>query len=512
MLFDIERDIYREWYRDSSYTNFVVKISHYDDAHMTTLEQYYLSKGGTVNEPIMCQSFRMKAYMYGSCCVENIGSINIPDDLWTESDGYNGVDVVKDVYLKCSWAGLFTGIYVISVNVPYAYKSAEGYWTSLVKSHKLWNDQSTVPGEKKAHNVFQKSLCNVLDIDSLNQSLISGPSFGGMYAHVVYYVDESNVTHTISPDGEIVTVRFTRNVQGCDKHIRVTYRLGRWVRRYILSLTLSSMSETERGAWSSRDSFVEYMVNSIRGEVLNVASQNSDDIRIVEYEGEDIWNAYDASRYMRSSNSYNVDTGDLHDSCMRYDFCEERIRGWYGRALYGVCKCVAIIYDGKVIARALLWKVKGEGWMIDRIYGSDPAEKMLRKWALEQGMGTCKYVPGLMLDLSPDDKTRIISYFTGSEDNGFPYVDTFYSAWWKAGDVAITSNIRQGGIEAMNDDNTTEEEEFNRLGALQCTDGRIDYSASGNVWGLYYTDLAGRRSISGDGEPDYEDDDYDGDV
>lgn len=508
MLFDIERDNYREWYRSPSYNNFVVKISCNTTAHMTNVEKYYMDTCSSSNTPVMCDGFRMKAYMYaGASMVDNLfDCLEIPDNLCDEE--YVGSDITS-MFLKCCWAGLLTGRYYTSAKLPMAYQTDYGCWSNISGCNE-WTVRKC-PDEKKAHRVNSIYLSHFLSLEEVGNSFKArSTSFNGYVVYAMHYYDEDEVSHTISSDGESVTVRFIRiSPDGGNNHIKVVYKLGRWVRRYILTLTTSSMSDVERDSWASRDSFVEFMVNSIRGEVMRMSAESSDDIRIVEYEGEDIWNAYNRDLYMSSRSCYGIDTGDLWDSCMRYDYCEDRIKGWYGRALVGVCKCVAILYDGYIIARALLWKVKGNGWMIDRVYSSDPAEKMLVKWASEQGIGVCKYVPGLMLDLSPDDKTRIIAYFTGSRGNSFPYVDTFYGVWWKAGDVAITSNIRQGGIEAMNNNETAEEEEFNRLGALQCTDGRMDYSSgAGIIWGVHYSNMAGRRSISeGDDDDDYEPED-----
>lgn len=107
---------------------------------------------------------------------------------------------------------------------------------------------------------------------------------------------------------------------------------------------------------------------------------DDDTIRIVG--GSDITDVY--SDYWHCSCGRNL--GDLADSCMRYDKCQDRFGLYEDNAQLAVLPCPTC--DG-TRGRALLWEdVDGKGW-IDRIYAGPADTETMKLWARANGYTSC---------------------------------------------------------------------------------------------------------------------------
>lgn len=150
---------------------------------------------------------------------------------------------------------------------------------------------------------------------------------------------------------------------------------------------------------------VEKFVNAYSAEIL-FTNNVSEYFKIVE--GEDI-------KYWYSTKNYSNSLGQLGNSCMRHDKCQNFFKIYTENPK--VCKLLILTNpSNKLVGRALLWTdTTGRKW-IDRIYtNKDNLISVFNKWAKDNGYKN-------IYDVSNDAEIQIEpkNYFP------FPYMDSFY--------------------------------------------------------------------------------------
>ncbi len=179
---------------------------------------------------------------------------------------------------------------------------------------------------------------------------------------------------------------------------------------------------------------VERFVNSFK------TSSIADILKVELVSGKDITYWYD-------SDNYEEITGTLGSSCMRgkqfFELYEENPE---------VCQLAIIQRDGKLIARALVWKVESDNpeikYYMDRPYATkDHYVNLLTDWAKSKDMALwirsfgCVEFRGE--EIAPDMKVKVkkINYAN------FPYLDTFRRYDYRKGYLYNDSSSRKRGYQ-----------------------------------------------------------------
>lgn len=128
--------------------------------------------------------------------------------------------------------------------------------------------------------------------------------------------------------------------------------------------------------------------------------------------GSRIKTAYLGSRYSKTQT-----IGDLKNSCMRYDHCQEYLNIYADNpAQIGL----AIVKDEheRYVARSLVWTdVNGKLWF-DRVYGSEAMQRRVAKWLADQGYDNAR-VSHARIEIKLDQP-----WF-----RHYPYMDTMHSIY-----------------------------------------------------------------------------------
>jgi hypothetical protein len=117
-------------------------------------------------------------------------------------------------------------------------------------------------------------------------------------------------------------------------------------------------------------------IEEFNNKLKSLQSENS--LKIEEVSGEDIKKWYNETSYQ------NLD-GSLGNSCMRYAKCESYLDIYTKNP--EVCKLVIVTEGGKLVARALVWKVHEVfEWHMDRRYfNKEEFDQTLKDYAIKKG-------------------------------------------------------------------------------------------------------------------------------
>jgi hypothetical protein len=162
-------------------------------------------------------------------------------------------------------------------------------------------------------------------------------------------------------------------------------------------------------------------IEEFTNKLKSLQSENS--LKIEEVSGEDIKKWYNESSYQ------NLD-GSLGNSCMRYAKCESYLDIYIKNP--EVCKLVIVTEGGKLVARALVWKVHEVfEWYMDRRYFSkEEFDQTLKDYAIKKGwayktQNTFSNLTSVTFDGKVFDSDMIVKLKEGQDYSKFPYVDTF---------------------------------------------------------------------------------------
>ena len=133
--------------------------------------------------------------------------------------------------------------------------------------------------------------------------------------------------------------------------------------------------------------------------------------------GEEIRTLYHHSQYAEES------TGTLANSCMRYDFCQEYFDVYVDNPEHVQMACM--MKDEKVWARAILWTLTRQRdgktvRLLDRVYGTDIAQKQLHIWAEKENIEYIKDHSGERGELP------MMTFTAKREYDLYPYMDTMF--------------------------------------------------------------------------------------
>jgi len=284
----------------------------------------------------------------------------------------------------------------------------ESNWSQRLifrKRHKLYSMTPRYNSDLETQ-LFSESLFNVLmkfaDKNSVAKTLTKISSLG-------YYKDSTrNITikadqsMTYTPAGKetVITDGYKWSSKG-----RQSSKYGKLIRK-VLSEQVPRKKFT--------DHEIEKLVNSIKGEY------SVGNFSIVE--GEDIRHWYDGS------NHHNENVGTLGSSCMRHEQCLPWLDIYTENP--NQVKLVILTKDDLLKGRALLWDNK---WL-DRIYGTDATISAFKSFARDKGFwckehqdsSTCNFVSPDGNETESSEDISIMLDHIPSDDDGFPYLDTFY--------------------------------------------------------------------------------------
>jgi hypothetical protein len=162
-------------------------------------------------------------------------------------------------------------------------------------------------------------------------------------------------------------------------------------------------------------------IEEFTNKLKSLQSENS--LKIEEVSGEDIKKWYNETSYQ------NLD-GSLGNSCMRYAKCESYLDIYTKNP--EVCKLVIVTEGGKLVARALVWKVHEvfEWYMDRRYFNKEEFDQTLKDYAIKQKwayktQNTFSNLTSVTFDGKVFDSDMIVGLKEGQDYSKFPYVDTF---------------------------------------------------------------------------------------
>lgn len=120
--------------------------------------------------------------------------------------------------------------------------------------------------------------------------------------------------------------------------------------------------------------------------------------------GDDIRQWYHHSRYSRK-----YDTGDLRNSCMRYDGCQD----YFG--IYTQNPQVEMLIatrNGELIGRTIIWTHENGTKYADRVYGSRMVQWVIKDWCKQNGIK------------SQEETRNVVIKLDNVEFKKYPYCDT----------------------------------------------------------------------------------------
>jgi hypothetical protein len=238
------------------------------------------------------------------------------------------------------------------------------------------------------------------------------------------YPDANNADLQAMPDIAVNDALYAndlryRNSKVYNSHARNTIKIGKFIKKVLGNLP---------------DIDVERFVNSFK------TSSIADSLKVELVSGKDI-------TYWYNSDNYEEIKGTLGNSCMAgkqfFQLYEENPE---------VCQLAIIQRDGKLIARALVWKVESDNaeikYYMDRPYATkDHYVNLLTDWAKSKDMALWVRFSGCVEfrgeEIAPDMKVKVkkINYAN------FPYLDTFRRYDYKKGYLYNDSSSRKRGYQ-----------------------------------------------------------------
>jgi len=218
---------------------------------------------------------------------------------------------------------------------------------------------------------------------------------------------------------------------------RTDVKVGRYAKRVLTNVAKLSVNDTD----------VEMFVNLYKSS-FDYEKGMKDKIEIV---------SGDAIREWYSEETYQSGGGSLNNSCMRYPKCQRYFDIYVKNP--EVCQMMILKNeDGKLIGRALIWKLDNGKTYMDRVYTvNDSDTNIFKEYAEEKGWTNTYYTRNSSMTVQ----------LKKEEYNKFPYMDTFHS-YNKETNVLVNDEVR----------------ESDEWYILQNTDG--SYSEGGGVWSEYH--------------------------
>jgi hypothetical protein len=179
------------------------------------------------------------------------------------------------------------------------------------------------------------------------------------------------------------------------------------------------------------DSDIEQFVYKYRAEVEKLKDVLNKRFRVVK--GDDIKKYYHRSKYESES-------GDLGNSCMRYDRCQSYLSIYTDNSQASLLILLSEAEEDKICGRAILWEMEPyekSTKVMDRIYVIRTADQQLFKdWAIENGywfkerQDFSEYTEFIFQDKETGEQERRQGEFSVKLDNGgeypsYPYMDSF---------------------------------------------------------------------------------------
>jgi hypothetical protein len=172
--------------------------------------------------------------------------------------------------------------------------------------------------------------------------------------------------------------------------------IGRWFRR-----VLHEINDGEKP--TSKD--LEDLVNSWKSQYD--ISKNPDESGFELVEGEEIRHWYDSQNYLNTK-------GQLGNSCMRYEECQEFFDIYVRNP--EVCKMLILKSGSYITGRALIWKLKDGRYYQDRIYTNGDSDVIrFKRWADKRGY---------LFHSKDREKVMEVQLKSGNY-SPYPYMDTF---------------------------------------------------------------------------------------
>jgi hypothetical protein len=238
------------------------------------------------------------------------------------------------------------------------------------------------------------------------------------------YPDASNADLQAMPDVVVNDALYANdfrynNSKVYNSSARNTIKIGKFIKK-----VLGNLPDIE----------VERFVNGFK------TSSITDVLKVELVSGKDITYWYD-------SDNYEEKTGTLGSSCMAgkqfFQLYEENPE---------VCQLAIIQRDGKLIARALVWKVESDNpdikYYMDRPYSTkDHYVNILTDWAKSKDMALWRRTFGCVEfrgeEIYPDMKVKVkkINY------SNFPYLDTFRRYDYRKGYLYNDTSHRKRGYQ-----------------------------------------------------------------
>jgi hypothetical protein len=211
---------------------------------------------------------------------------------------------------------------------------------------------------------------------------------------MISFIQVNRIKRKLPETGENLDYRILDKSKGSEfwKEGRSEIGIGRWLRRVAKDVHKSSIS----------DSDVEKFVNQYKSAY---DSKTNPGFELVS--GEDIRKWY-------HMNNYETNRGQLGNSCMRYNRCQDYLDIYVNNP--EVCKLLILKSDNdKIKGRALIWKLTDGTYFQDRIYTNYDSDSLLfTNWASERNY------------LIYSGLKKIIEVQLGDlEYYKYPYMDTF---------------------------------------------------------------------------------------
>lgn len=160
-----------------------------------------------------------------------------------------------------------------------------------------------------------------------------------------------------------------------------------------------------------KDEDIEHFVRQINAK----GEYDKDDFKLVS--GKDIVKYYNRKTYDR-------DSGQLGNSCMKYDNCSDYIQFYANHSPQQVNLLIKMALDKKdIVGRALIWKLDDGSLYMDRIYVNDEKDiDIFLKYAKEELKIKKTHEDESLRNLN---ETITIKDFVNDPPKTMPYMDTF---------------------------------------------------------------------------------------
>jgi hypothetical protein len=215
---------------------------------------------------------------------------------------------------------------------------------------------------------------------------------------IISFIQVNRIKRKFPEAGEMLGCTITDKTHGSEfwKEGRTEISIGRWLRRIFKDVHKSSILDFD----------VEKFVNQYKSAY---DSRTNTGFELVS--GEDIKKWYHES-------SYESDRGQLGNSCMRYNKCQDFLDIYVKNP--EVCNLLILkssVNPVKIRGRALVWKLKDGSFYQDRVYTNYDSDTLLfNKWAEENGI---EYKYSDSIGKSLEVQLGDFKY------QKYPYMDTF---------------------------------------------------------------------------------------